>query len=245
MMKHPLHDIELIERYFDNELTPSETDQLKDRLKNDFEFQKLFDQEKLLVNTIRVEAAKKDLQFLKEIENSLAGSQRSYIRRHWYYYAAAASISIIVLALWMPWGKENPAELYMAYFQPYPNVFEPTLRGESNLSLRAQAYQAYDQENFQRASEIFSQLVTEKPDAGMLMLLGNSNLILGKTELAKKNFMQLIDQSEDLDAEGKWYLSLCHLKLGDVSAARSLLADIASSENPKKAEASELLEKLL
>ena len=65
-MKHSLHNIELIERHFDNALSPQETVELKARLKIDYEFQKLFDQEKILVNAIRLQAAKKDLDFLKE-----------------------------------------------------------------------------------------------------------------------------------------------------------------------------------
>ena len=77
-MKNLLPDIELIERYFDNNLSFEETDDLKNRLKNDLAFQKLFDHEKLLINTIRYQAAKKDLDFLKGIEKSFSEKSPSY-----------------------------------------------------------------------------------------------------------------------------------------------------------------------
>ena len=69
-MKPTLQDIELIERYFDNYLSSQETQGLAGRLKRDQDFKKLFDREKLLINTIRYEAASRDLAYLKAMESS-------------------------------------------------------------------------------------------------------------------------------------------------------------------------------
>jgi hypothetical protein len=244
-MKHPLHDIELIERYFDNTLSSAETIELKERLKKDYEFQKLFDQEKVLVSTIRLQAAKKDLAFLKDLEKSFGEQKNPYIRTHWYYYAAAACITLVALFMWNQWGgAEKPEELYAAYFQPHPNIFEPTLRGESAENARAQAFQSYEQGNYERASESFTRLLEGEQDAGMLMLLGNSNLLLDRTELAKQNFMDLIAHFDELDLPAKWYLSLCYLKTGDTASAQKLLAEIAQTETAYAGKANDLLQRL-
>jgi hypothetical protein len=95
-MNNETHDIELIERYFDNELTDQETAVFIERLKTDQELKKLFDREKLLINTIRYDAANTNLQFLKKLEESFAqkGKQRHF--RSWYYYAAAASVILFI-----------------------------------------------------------------------------------------------------------------------------------------------------
>ncbi|MEX2233670.1 MAG: hypothetical protein WD824_16010 [Cyclobacteriaceae bacterium] len=243
-MKQPLHDIDLIERYFHNALTTEEAHNLKDRLKKDFEFQKLFNQEKLLVNTIRFQAAKKDLDFLKDIENSLQKNKTSYIRKHWYYYAAAASVALIALALWMPSFNQKPEELYAAYFSPHPNIFEVTLRGETDPTLRTQAFQAYDQANYERAATLFAELLKANNDPGALMLLGNSNLILNRTEQAKQNFIDLIASSDDLDLHAKWYLSLSYLKTGETAQAKNLLNEVSGTENIYTVKAREVLEKM-
>lgn len=244
-MKHPLHDIELIERYFDNALSADETIELKDRLKKDYEFQKLFNQEKILINTIRLQAARNDLAFLKELENSFGDKRPSYIRRHWYYYAAAACITLVALFLWNPWGGPvTPGELYATYFQPHPNIFEPTLRGESDATLRARAFQSYEQGNYALASELFTRILQQEKNAGMLMLLGNSNLALGNTALAKQNFIDLADDFDELDDGAKWYLSLCYLKTGDVPSAQKLLAEVAQAQTTYASKAKELLEKI-
>src|SRR5688572_5063069 len=120
-MQEPIHDIELIERYFDNALSPEQTRDLKDRLEKDPDFQKLFDRERLLVKTIRYEAARRDLDYLKTIERSLTPQIGITREKKWYYYAAAASVALIALFLWTPWQNDSPEELYTSYFQPHPN----------------------------------------------------------------------------------------------------------------------------
>ena len=243
-MNPPSHDIELIERYFDNELNDHETMLLKDRLKKDFEFQKLFDREKLLITTVRLEAAKKDLEFLKGIEKSIHENNTTHFNRHWLRYAAAACLSLIALVLWKPWASEDPQALFAAYVRPYPNIFEPVRRGDSELTARALAFQAYEQEDYTRASSMFAVLAKEDPDPGVLMLLGNSNLQLGKTAEARQNFLDLMRAPDVLKWDAQWYLSLCALKDGDLQQAKKLLEEISRTENAYSGKAREILRKL-
>ena len=210
-MNEPLHDIVLIERYFDNALSPEENVSLRDRLASDTSFRKLFDREKMLVQTIRYEAAKKNLDYLKDLEQSFGEKKVIPVRRVWYYYAAAACIALIALALWRPWAGENPEALYLAWFEPYPNI-EPTLRGEPAGTRRAEAFQAYEQGDYGRASVLFTELLGEKGEPGMLLLLGNANLAQGKTAEAQQNFSRLLSEYEVLETEAKWYLGLSYLK---------------------------------
>src|SRR5688572_16888899 len=123
-MNQSLHDIELIERYFDNALSHAETADLKDRLKADPELKRLFDQEKLLVNTIRYQGAQHNLQFLKHLEKSFGQPQRHLMIKSWHYYAAAACVALLIAAgIFLPFSEESSQELYANYFEPYPNVF--------------------------------------------------------------------------------------------------------------------------
>ena len=240
-MKPTLQDIELIERYFDNNLSSEETHGLTERLKRDQDFKKLFDHEKLLINTIRYEAASRDLAYLKALESSRSANGGLRGARNYYYLAAAACVSLLVLAFW---GLMKPADsesLYAAYFEPHPNIFEATLRSDAETSRRTMAFQAYEQKDYQRASTLFTELLRENEDVGMLMLLGNANLMLGKTELAKENFRSVIRLSDELNAAGKWYLALSYLKTGEVQQARELLRDLSEANAPYAARAQNLL----
>lgn len=243
-MRNEEHDIEIIERYFDNELTKQEIAGLQERLKTDPELKKLFDREKLLINTIRFNAANNNLQFLKKLESSLPqqGTRRF---RNWYYYAAAACLTLFVLVgIYLPFSNETPQELYADYFVPYPNVFEPTLRSGAGQSARAEAFQAYENGDYGKAATLFAGLLKEKNDPGVLLLLGNSNLALGKTAEAKQNFYDLINQYDDLDIQAKWFLSLCYLRTGEVEQARELLNELGNTEVSYAGKAKELLKKV-
>ena len=242
-MKPSLHDIELIERYFDDTLSSEETRTFKDKLKMDFDFQRLFHHEKILIHAIRYQAARRDLDFLKEIESSIQkAKERPWIPRS--YFAVAACVTLIALALWAPWDIKNSEGLFKSYFQPHPNIFEPTLRGEADNTLRSQAFQAYEEQDYERASSLFNELLKKEQDAGMLMLLGNSNLVLGKISEAKENFSYLIAHSNDLEIPAKWYLALCYLRTEDKSGATPLLKDVQVSQTPYASKARELLREI-
>jgi len=243
-MKPPLHDIELIERYFDDTLSSEDTRTFKDKLKMDFDFHRLFHQEKILIHTIRYQAARRDLDFLKGIESSIQNkaTERPWIHRS--YFAVAACVTLIALALWTPWDTKKSEGLFESYFEPHPNIFEPTLRGEADNTLRRQAFQAYEEKDYERASSLFNELLKKEQDPGMLMLLGNSNLVLGKITEAKENFSDLIVHSNDLEVPAKWYLALCYLRTENKSGATPLLKDVQVSQTPYASKARELLREI-
>jgi tetratricopeptide (TPR) repeat protein len=220
-MDHSEADIALVEKYFDAELNDAELKTFTTRLESDENFKLLVEQEKALIAAVRYEGAAANLQFLEDLESKLQKEtpiRLSSAPPKWYYYAAAAVIGItVVVAVFMNSFKENPDQLFQAYFTPYPNMFEPALRSNQSVdSKRSEAFQAYEQGNYQKAATLFTDLLKDDKDAPMLLLLGNSNLILGNLEEAKANFITLNQDFDDLDMQAKWYLSLCYLKSGEI-----------------------------
>ena len=67
-MNDPDYDIELIERYFDHDLTSDEMALFERRLQHDQGFKRLFDQEQILIGAIKFEGALSDLEYLRETE---------------------------------------------------------------------------------------------------------------------------------------------------------------------------------
>jgi tetratricopeptide (TPR) repeat protein len=248
-MNHSEADIALVEKYFDAELNDAELKTFTTRLESDEHFKLLVEQEKALIAAVRYEGAAANLQFLEDLESKL--QKETPIRlssgpTKWYYYAAAAVIGItVVVAVFMNSYKENPDQLFQAYFTPYPNMFEPALRSNQSVdSKRAEAFQAYEQRNYQKAATLFTDLLKDNKDAPMLLLLGNSNLILGNIEKAKANFITLNQDFDNLDMQAKWYLSLCYLKSGETEKAQAILKELGATEISYATKARELLEKV-
>lgn len=230
-MNHSEADISLIEKYFDEELDDAELKNFTKRMQSDETFKLLVEQERALIAAIRFEGAAANLHYLEELETKL--QKETPIRlssgsSSWYYYiAAAVTGAIIMVAVFMNTSKDEPDQLFQAYFTPYPNMFEATTRSnESSDSKRADAFQAYEQRDYKKAATLFTELLNEKNEAGMLLLLGNSNMMLGNLEQAESNFIKLNEDFDELDIQAKWFLSLCYLKGGETEKARALLSTL-------------------
>ena len=245
-MRPTEQDITLVEKYFDSELSSEELNHFNARVEHDEDFKALFQREKIIIGAIRNQGLIDNLLYLKSIEEKIQGDQSFPIAsgiKGWYYYAAAAVVALLVaVAVLLP-GKENTDELFAAYFTPYPNVVQPLLRGNESTE-RAEAFQEYEQKNYVAAAEGFKELLDRKEEPGILLLLGNSNLMLGKSEEAQENFITLIRNYDEFDLQAKWFLSLSYLKSGDTESARKILEELGETEVSYAAKAKELLEKV-
>lgn len=211
----------------------------------------MYQEQKQLISGIRYAHLQHKLEQLKALEMTLpelednkpAGKQIS-LQQYWKPLAAAAAcIFIIVVSFIFLNRPDDPAELYANYFEPYPNIFEPTVRGDNTISKRSMAFQAYDANDYQKAASLFQELLAEKKEPGMLLLLGNANLILNNTKEARNNFITLINEYDEYDVQGKWYLGLSYLKEGDVKRAQLIMRELSNSEYSYAGKAKELLKR--
>lgn len=243
------YDIELVEKYFDRELTEEEDRLITQRLETDQEFKALFEQEKILIQSIRLSELEQDLHRLKELEKNLSGDGQtgdgpSFHVKPWYYAVAAAVALLATLSVWQLPQRANPEQLFEAYFTPARNVYEPRVRGTDPAAQRAAAFQAYEWGNYKLAVDQFTALLKEKQEPGMLLLNGNANLMLGNVQAAEENFLALIRDFNELDDAGRWYLGLCYLKDGETNRAKEVLGELAKGEGLYATKATELLEKV-
>ncbi|WP_276374384.1 tetratricopeptide repeat protein [Chryseolinea sp. H1M3-3] len=246
-MKPTEHDITLMERYFDSELSVTELEHFHSRVATDATFKALVQREKILIGAIRNQGLLDNLQYLKAIEDKIQGNQAhpaSPKIQRWYYYAAAAVVTILLSVTFLLPTQKSSDELFAEYFTTYPNFVEPTTRGSNEATNRAEAFQAYEQKDYQKAAALFTKMLNENRESGVLLLLGNSNLMLGKTKEAKENFVTLIEEFDELDIQAKWYLSLCYLKSGDTENARKILKELGETEVSYASKAKELLEQV-
>lgn len=240
-------DIDLVEKYFDNELSASDTQTFNERLKADPEFKNMFDQEKALIGSIRASGFRRDLLHLKEVEKGILNSRSAKPRiglKAWYYAAAAAIAVFIVATVWLIPQRETPEQLFQAYFVPVVNAFEPTKRGVYETPERPAAYQYYDAQNYEMAAAMFGELLRKGQEPELLLLSANANLAIGNTDKARENLEVLIRDYDEMDMPAKWYLSLCYLKQGDTAQAREVLEELERTEVSYTSKAKELLKKV-
>ena len=245
-MNHAEKDIELIEKYFDEGLSEPESANFERRLKTDDNFRTLVEQEKYIVGAIRMQGLKDELGFLKRMEAGLNDPKiemRATSNRRWYVLAAAV-IALVIVARFALMPSVSSEDLYKENFRPYLNVFEPTVRGKAEATDRTEAFNTYDRHDYERAASMFKTILQNKPDAEVLLLLGNCNLILGNTSEAIQNFSQLSSESKELSVQAKWFLSLAYLKDGDEAHAVPLLKELAATDSSYAAKAREILNAL-
>lgn len=246
-MKPTEEDIMLIERYFDAELSEEEIKNFSLRVEVDDAFKSLVQREKIIIGAIRNQGLLDNLQYLKSVEEKIQGNQTQLgltPNRTWYYYAAAAVVTLLIAVTFLLPKEASNDELFAKYFTTYPNLFEPTMRGSDRVSKRTEAFQAYERKDYQSAATLLTALLEEKRDSEVLLILGNTNLMLGDTRKAQENFLTLINEFDDFDIPAKWYLSLCYLKSGDTENARKLLQELGRLEVSYASRAKELLEKV-
>jgi tetratricopeptide (TPR) repeat protein len=251
-MSRHLNDTDLVHRYLDRSLTDQEKELFEARLQKEPALKTMCQEHQQLIKGIKYAHLQDKLEQLRTLESKLpdlAGKQISLNQFAWQPYwkplAIAASITLIAVTLVVLNRKEDPAQLYAKYFDVYPNVIEPIDRdGSDEISKRTLAFQAYEAGDYQQASFLFNELLAKKKEPGMLLLQGNSNLILGNTVEARNNFITLINDFDKYDMQGKWYLGLSYLKEGNLKSAKLILWELSDTENSYAKKAKELLKEI-
>jgi tetratricopeptide (TPR) repeat protein len=265
-------DIDLIERYHKGLLKDSELDEFFKRERNDKDFAQSVRSYKGLMEGIEYFGKQKDFadtirQWEEEIrephkkkhsetvtlspEISEAGEEkgRFFIDRRNIYWLAAAVVSLLIVSAVFLLKPVTPdaIALYETYYQPYPNVFDPTVRGEiDTLTVSRKAFMAYNEGDYHTAAGYFKELLNsddpmEKDNARLY--LGNCYLSIGSVAAAKETLLQISAQSHVAD-QAKWYLALAYLKSNDMEQAEKALRGLTDHPNSYQEKANKILRDL-
>ncbi len=241
-------DMERIDRFIDGTLTEEEREQFEAMMQTDPELKA----EVELHRDIKVGA---QAYFDQELKDKLAavdedpsfrsaeGNQVSF--RLWRTLGVAASVVLLVgLAYIFLNPSTNPEELYLSYYQPYPNIVNPLERSQNNLP--DDGMSNYEQGNYQKAVEVFDQELSGNPQSDFrLFYQALSFLEIGEAEKAIGNLQQLQGSvSSDLYLPAQWYLALAHLKNADTQAAKAQLLKLIQNGGDYQSRARELADEL-
>lgn len=159
----------------------------------------------------------------------------------WY---AAASI-VLLCGLGFYFTQNDSTNIYDEYYQSYPNVVAPTVRGDNKEDIKTNAFFEYDSGNYQKSLELFSEIYETDKDDYALFYKALSQMELHETKDAILTFNQFdLTKNNAFTPFVKWYLALAYLKENQKENAIPLLENLANTENPQQEMAQKLVSDL-
>jgi len=249
-MNKEANQIELIEKYLRKNVTDEEAEEFRKLSSADPSFRELYKHMEVLIPGIENSARSSLLNDLKEIESrqpeilSKSGSiSKPKIRLIGWSVAVAACIAGVVIAVTMltP-GNNRYDQIYGQYYKPYNSLtLAGTRSANSTNPLREEAFESYNNGDYQKAAGKFEQLEKNTNDVESLFYLANAYMATGKLEKAEMYFNEVLTHESLFTDQAKWYLALCYLKMNQPDKARKELKELINYRNDYTKSAEDVL----
>lgn len=246
-------DIELIDKYVKGELSGDALAGFEQRLATDITFAEQVEWHEKLVGGIKKQSQKelKDyLQSLEEEDVSLHIKSepkiKFFLSDYWKYSMAAAVTLLIVSAFIFNWLRPSPQDLFVQYYQPYPNVEATIERNDEATGAYTQAFQLYEDGQYAEAAIAFDQLLERYPQTEALnFYAGLTALELNRSDKAIAYFEKVISNPDHkFYQQAVWYASLAALKNEDTTNAKQYLQQLSGETGFYGNKAMQLLDEL-
>lgn len=200
-----------------------------------------------------------EIAFQKNLKKAITRNEREDLRKKLKLFETAKPISkvksfkiwyvaasiLLVCGLGFYFSQNSNSDLYDNYYQSYPNVIAPTVRGENSADIKAEAFFEYDNGNYEKALVLFSTIYETEKDDYALFYKALSQMELQKTTDAIASFEQIdLSKKNAFTPFVKWYLALSYLKENQKEKVIPLLKSLSETENPQQEMAKKLLKKL-
>ena len=176
---------------------------------------------------------------LKDVDAKLDKRQGKRFK-WWIASAALLALAALLFLLWpVAEKKATPGELYIAYYEPFPNLIAPIEKGDAAVQdTKKQAAQAYQRGEYTEAIRLFNSL--ENPDDGAVFYRGLCFLESGQLESAIRDIAKTANSSTaKYQQAAEWYLALLYLKQGKTNDAKVQLDIILQNRNHRYLEKAE------
>lgn len=244
-----MNNHDLIDRYFENSLTPKEQIIFNDLLQNDTDFNEEFKFQKDLKKVISINQQEELKQVLRNKEAHIKkDSIFSLLPKKWM--VAASFVLLLGLSTWTIKSTFYPSNeaIYAEYFQPARNIVHPVVRGEEVNTIEYKAFVAYESKDYYKAINLFNS-VKDSDKTSILFYKSLCFLALNKSEeaisilspLAKAD--HLVGEDGEIYEMSKWYLGLAYIQNSDKEKAAVQFSEIIDDPTAKfkKQEAIEIL----
>lgn len=224
---------EYIESYLNGELDTAELADFEDRLASDPGFQEKVTIAKEMILGLKGTILRQEIARIheeeKQTEQKPVITAEKPVRRLYWSYGVAASISVLLL-LWIGlFNTSTEQELFAEYYEQYPNIV--SLRGEDQSSL-IEGMKFYASGSYEKAIALLEKEsdVSPKREADRQFYLSLSYLTTEQSGLAVKALENLNASETKYKQQVKWYLALAYLQQGNRNEALSMLKKIQTGE---------------
>lgn len=229
---------ELILKYFNKTLTNNEEVLFSNLLNKDADFKTLFDEHKNMQLAFEINEKENLKTLLNNIDTKEESSKNNKLNSKTIALLTACCLVIALL-----YFNNYNNNIYDDYFEVYPNVLEPVVRGEMNI--KSDAFIAYENQNYQVAENNFKLILETNPDDNIRFYYALTLLNQNKTKPAQKVLNSLKQKNHDFLPEIYWYSALIAVKNHDFKLAlKELQALQGMNSTFKKEEIKKLIEDL-
>lgn len=223
-----MNDI-LIEKYFNNALSPEETEQFQQLIETDKEFKETFEFQKDVKAALidNKKEALKNLMQQKEEKNTSLTKKGSTLK---YLVAALLLVALTVSAFFaLQSSPKTPQELYAENFVPYRNVIAPITRGQEELDFKEKAFYKYETGEYLKASLEFDTLLSFTNESYYIFYKANALLKLQEYKKAIQLLKKHQTYNDDFHDKSRWYLALAFLQTNNISESKKILEEIVTN----------------
>ena len=230
-----MSNIDLIEKYFSNSLSPKEQLRFNQLLQSDEKFKKDFTFQKDLQKVIARNQHDDLKKTLQDFEKDKPVVNLFNISKKWL---VAASVLIIV-GLGFVFLKSSffpsPEKIFAESYEPYRNIVLPIERGENSNTIEHSAFIAYENGNYHKAINLFNS-VPNKDTTYILFYKSMCYMSLNKTKEAITLLKAITDSGNEVSSEknfneiANWYLALAYLNIGKTEMAIKQFSIIANDK---------------
>lgn len=215
-----------IQDYLLNRMKADERKDFERLLKKNKDFQKNFNEHKAVFEAFKISEANRLKSILAAQEKRIS-LKRRFISKPIIYVIAATFIVLLGSSVYFNFFKQD---LYAKYYETFPNVYQPIVRGDSDERLKAFMY--YENYKFLEAQHEFESILNNEENANIRFYLGLSYLNNNQFKEAITEFEKINDKNFEFNAETLWYNALAEIKLENKTKAKKLLLRL-SDKYPK------------
>jgi tetratricopeptide (TPR) repeat protein len=235
---------ELINAYLDGRLDPKDQKLLEDMIAQNPEYRSEVEAHRKVKAAITLAERENLKSFLDTLQPAESTNKSAW--KSWTLSGVAASTLVLVgYFLWTTLSMSPGEKLYTRHFELYPNLVAPTTRGVQTEDLKAKAFLAYDNGEFELAAARFEELKSQPNSEYALLYLGICHLELGRPEKAIPNLLLISANPNSPSQEvAAWYAALGYFKLNMLDKGKAQLEVTAATANAFQKEAQEILKML-
>ncbi|GHB26269.1 hypothetical protein [Mongoliitalea lutea] len=233
---------DLLDLYIGNKLLEQDREAFENELKSNPELQEELNFRKNLLIAATLQERKR----LKAILQEKAFENHAKEKNQWKLAASVAGILISLSIIFFIFNKKSDREaLFLAYYETFPNIEAPTVRGDADFNGLSEAFLAYDNEEFELAKLLFYDHYQLHGDEVSAFYAAMSALEIGEFE-ESYDLLVTIQNScqESYQVPVMWYISLIQIKQNNTDEAVKHLKELAQIDHPLSSKAEEIIQKL-